>query len=185
MAAFNCYPGKLESLEGQPEDRPMNCKRFRPVLSIAGVCGALVLAANLSFAQDGPSHEEKATLARQGYMKLVVWEAGPLFGMAKGDIAYDAAAASEHAKRLQTLSDYPAVDLFVAGSSNADLPGKTRSLPKIWEDKAGFDKAFTDFDAAVAKVASQAGGGQAELAAAVGELGKSCGGCHKPFRADK
>ena len=71
------------------------------------------------------------------------------------------------------------------GSSDADLPGKTRSLPKIWEDMAGFEKALSDFQAAVGVVNEQAGVGQAELAAAVGELGKSCGNCHKPFRADK
>ena len=31
-------------------------------------------------------------------MQLVVWNAGPLFGMAKGEVSYDAAAASSHAR---------------------------------------------------------------------------------------
>ena len=68
------------------------------------------------------------------------------------------------------------------GTSNEDRPGKTRTLAKAWSDWDGFAKALGDWQAAVDALQSKAGAGQGELAAAVGELGKSCGGCHKPYR---
>ncbi len=150
--------------------------------TLAALCSAAVLVPTMAVAQD---MEDKAIATRQGYMKLVIWEAGPLFGMAKGEVPYDAEAAKAHAANLKTISLYPVGGLFVAGTSNADRPGKTRSLPKIWEDMAGFGKAYTDWQAAVAAVADAAGGGQPALAAAVGEMGKTCGGCHKPYRAEE
>lgn len=128
---------------------------------------------------------DDAIATRQGYMKLVVWEAGPLFGMAKGKMAYDADAAMEHAAKLKAISQYPVTGLFLPGTSKADRPGKTVAKPEIWADADKFAKAFENWQAAVAVVADVAGDGQKVLAGAVGELGKTCGGCHKPFRAKK
>jgi cytochrome c556 len=53
-------------------------------IGIAAGCAAALLA-TLAAGQDQKTLE-KAVAARQGLMKLIVWEAGPLFGMAKGDI---------------------------------------------------------------------------------------------------
>ena len=83
---------------------------------------------------------EKAVQTRQGFMKLVVWEAGPLFGMAKGEVPYDADIAKKHAANLLILSGYPYADLFVDGTSTADMSGKTEALPKIWEATCKRDK---------------------------------------------
>ena len=150
------------------------------ILSAVALTSAVLLAPTIAATQD---NESKAIATRQGYMKLVLWEAGPLFGMAKGNMAYDAAAAMAHAAKLKTISQYPVGGLFLPGTSKVDRPGKTRALPKIWEDMKGFDKAFTDWQKAVAALGDQVGKGQPALAAAVGELGKSCGNCHKPYRA--
>ncbi|MCH8167532.1 MAG: cytochrome c [Proteobacteria bacterium] len=136
----------------------------------------------IAVTQSQADTEDKAIATRQGYMKLVVWEAGPLFGMAKGEIAYDAEAATTHAANLKAISQYPVTGLFLAGTSKADRPGKTRAKADIWQDRAKFEAAFDDWRAAVAALAEVAGDGQPALAAAVGDLGKACGGCHKPFR---
>ena len=149
-------------------------------LSAIALCSAVLFVPTVAMTQDNA--DAKAIATRQGFMKLVVWEAGPLFGMATGDMAYDAEAAKTHAANLKIISKYPVQGLFWPGTSNEDYPGKTRALPKIWEDQAGFSKAFTDWQAAVETVNNEAGNGQPALAAAVRELGKSCGGCHKPFR---
>ena len=152
------------------------------VLGALAFCFAVSLVPTAAMSQDAG---EKAIATRQGYMKLVLWEAGPLFGMAKGEMAYDAGAAKAHAANLKTISEYPVGGLFLSGTSTADRPGKTRALPKIWEDMNGFGKALTDWQAAVATLGGEVGKGQPALAAAVGELGKSCGGCHKPYREKK
>lgn len=156
--------------------------RIRKTLSVATVGALAFMVPTVAMTQDSA---EKAIGTRQGFMKLVVWEAGPLFGMAKGEVPYDAEAAKMHAANLKTLSDYPYPSLFVAGSSDAEFPGKTEALPKIMEDMGGFDKAYGDFQMAAAAMAEAAGNGQEALTAAVGGLGKTCGGCHKPYRAKK
>ncbi len=83
-------------------------------LGIAALFSAAVLVPTIAAAQD---MEDKAIATRQGYMKLVVWEAGPLFGMAKGEVPYDAEAAKSHAAKLKTISLYPVGGLFIAGTS--------------------------------------------------------------------
>lgn len=160
---------------------PANLK----TLSVAAVCSAILLAPSAALTQGKPDTEDKAIATRQGYMKLVVWEAGPLFGMAKGDIAYNAEVAKAHAANLKTISAYPVGGLFLPGTSKADRPGKTRALAEIWKDQDKFAKALGDYQSAVAALGGQVGNGKDALAAAVSELGKSCGGCHKPFRADE
>ena len=156
--------------------------RNRKILSAVAVCSAVLLGSMIAVTQSQADTEDKAIATRQGYMKLVVWEAGPLFGMAKGEIAYDAEAATTHAANLKAISQYPVTGLFLAGTSKADRPGKTRAKADIWQDRAKVEAAFDDWRAAVAALAEVAGDGQPALAAAVGDLGKSCGGCHKPFR---
>lgn len=148
----------------------------------AFVAGALLGASAMASAAMA-DEAETATYARQGFMNLVSWEAGPLFAMAKGDMPYDAAMAKAHAERIKLLYQYPFPSLFLPGTSKEDRPGKTRALPEIWKDQAGFEQKFSDEQARVAKLAEQAGNGQEALAAAVGELGKGCGACHKAFRA--
>ena len=157
-------------------------RKFVMFGAVAAVAAALVMPA-AGVAQDKPNPGEKAMLARQGLMKLIVWEAGPLFGMAKGDVAYDAAAASARAANLAALSQYQVSGLFLPGTSDADHPGKSCALADIWNDPAKFDQEYRNFQAAVTALGKVAGNGQEALAAAVSEMGKTCGGCHKPFRA--
>lgn len=156
--------------------------RLRSV-SIAAVFVAVLGTPMVAMTQDAQDAGDKAIKARQGFMQVVGWEAGPLFGMAKGDVAYDADTAKAHAANMQALTHYAFPSLFLAGTSKGDRPGKTRAEAKVWEDMAGFEKAMADFAAAADGLVKVAGNGQQELAAAVGELGKSCGGCHKPYRA--
>jgi len=155
-------------------------KSFK-LFSALTICSAILFVPTL--AMSAGDKQDKAIASRQGYMKLVVWEAGPLFGMAKGKMAYNADEAKAHAANLKAISQYPVETLFLPGTSNADKPGKTRALPEIWKDGAGVAKAFKAWRSAIDGVVAAAGKGQGELAAAVGALGKSCGGCHKPFRA--
>lgn len=153
------------------------------VLGAVAVCSAMLLAPIVANSQDKPDAGDKAIEARQGFMRLVVWSGGPLFGMAKGEVPYDAAAASTRAANLTALTQYNFPELFLDGTSKADRPGKTRALPDIMADRAKFQATFEQLGAAVANVSAAAGKGQAELAAAVGEMGKVCGDCHNTFRA--
>ncbi len=161
----------------------MGTSKHLGVLGALAISSAILFVPTMAISQSAPDTEDKAIATRQGYMKLIVWEAGPLFGMAKGKMAYNADVAGAHAANLKTLAQYPVETLFLPGTSNADRPGKTRALPDIWKDEAGFKKAFESLRSAIGTVGEAAGKGQPALAAAVGALGKSCGSCHKPFRA--
>lgn len=154
--------------------------------SVKLVAAAAALSAAVFIPTAGMTggHAGKIIEARQGYMKLVGWEAGPLFGMAKGDIEYNADVAKTHAANLHHLTKYTIMSLFPPGTSNEEEKGKTRTLKKAWDDPDGFKKAFEDWFAAVDNLNAQAGNGKDALAAAVGGLGKSCAGCHKPYRAE-
>ena len=80
------------------------------------------------------------------------------------------------------------VALFPKGSGRGDFNEKTtRALPKIWENKRGFQAAATrlsEESAMLAKVA--AGGDKGAIAKQFGRMGKlACGGCHNMFRGAK
>ena len=143
----------------------------------------LLLLPTAALTQDDPG--EKAITARQGFMQVVSWEAGPLFAMAKGDIAYDAEMAADNAENLNAIVQYNVGRLFIDGTSKSDRPGKTRALAALWEDMDGFAAGFEDLQEKIAAVAEEAGKGKDALTAAVSEAGKACGNCHDDFRAEK
>lgn len=74
--------------------------------------------------------------------------------------------------------------LFPAGSG----PGsgvKTDALPNIWTDRAAFDTAMSELITESGKLAAIAGNGStAQIQAQYRAVGKTCGGCHRQFRAD-
>ena len=130
---------------------------------------------------------EKAIKARQSFMQVTAFNLGLLGAMAKGEREYDAELASAAAKNLHALSLQNNGAMWPEGSSN-DKPGltdKTRALPVIWASYptvAEKHKAWTD---ASADLAAVAGDGLDAMKSKIGPVGKSCGGCHKQFRAEK
>lgn len=153
------------------------------MMSLGALCTAILLLPVVAETQDDPG--EKAIEARQGFMQVVSWEAGPLFAMAKGDIDYDAEQAAANAESLHAVLQYPVGRLFIPDTSKADRPGDTRALGAIWEDPDAFGQAYENLRDAVGVVADEAGEGQQELTAAVSEMGNACGNCHDDFRADE
>src|SRR5699024_6946543 len=151
-----------------------SAERIRPMRTapaVAAICAA-ALFATMTVAQD-MTPEERATEARQGLMKLIVWEAGPLFAMAKGDISYAAETATARAENLATLAQYAGQTLFLPGSSTEDLGEEaTLALPAIWEDEEAFHQGFADLREQSAIVATEAGEGHDALLAAVGKMGR-------------
>lgn len=126
---------------------------------------------------------DDAIKARQGYYQLVKHNAGALFGMAKGDIEYNAEQAATHAANLDALAKLSVSSMWPAGSSKEDRPGKTRALPVIWSTFPAIGEKSKAFGDAAAKLSGSAGGGLDALRADVGALGASCKGCHDTYRA--
>lgn len=71
--------------------------------------------------------------------------------------------------------------LFVAGTESGM---NTKALPAVFTDHAGFEKAAATFVAAATKLGDAGkAGDKAAFATAYAELGQSCGGCHRGYRA--
>ena len=102
---------------------------MRKLLSVAIVGLAFAFTAP-SFADDKDPNL-KLIKARQGEMQLRAFNAGPLFGMAKGNIPYDAEMAASLAANLKMLLDLDMGRAWAQGTDNENYPGKTTSLPKI------------------------------------------------------
>lgn len=149
---------------------------------------SLGLMVAFTFGIVASAHADKALegkiKARQGYYQLVLANAGTLFGMAKGDVDYDAATASTAANNLKTLTMLDTSALWVPGTSKEEMTGKTRALKKIWDTYPAIAEKGEAFQKAVDGLAANAGSGLDGLRANIGALGAACKACHDDFRAD-
>ena len=143
-----------------------------------------VLAAGLTVNAADKDPLEKAIKARQAVMVLRAWNAGPLFAMAKGDIDYDAEVATTHANNLKAEFGMNNGAMWVEGTDAVDYPDLSRSLPEIWTTYPAVAEAGTQYKDAVNALADNAGGGLDALRSVIGDLGKSCKGCHDDFRTE-
>ncbi|WP_050527558.1 c-type cytochrome [Pseudorhodobacter aquimaris] len=126
---------------------------------------------------------ETVAQARIGYYRLVGLEMETLAAMAKGEIPYDAEVAKQRAENLAALRSYNAKGLYAEGTSNVDLPGKTRAKPEIWQDLAGLQAKGAAFGEAIDGLLVVADQGEAAFKPAFGKLGGTCKACHDDFRA--
>ena len=140
----------------------------------------LALLAPVSADDDDPV--EKAIKARIAAMTLRSWNAGPLFGMAKGDVEYDAELAGALANNLKVEAHMSNGSMWPGGSDNTAYKGKTRSLPEVWTTWPAVGDAGQAYKDATVALAAVAGDGLAALQSKIGDLGNACKGCHDDFR---
>ena len=142
---------------------------------------AAVLAGGVAFAGNAwaDAHGETPQIQhRVAVMKIIGGDIGAIAKVAKGEAEYSPALV-ERAKRMEALSKTVMV-LFPEGSQGR------RAKAEIWSDWAGFEKASNAVsDAMPALVSAVESGDKGQIGAALGAVGKSCGGCHKPFRTPK
>ncbi|MBM3566722.1 MAG: cytochrome c [Alphaproteobacteria bacterium] len=142
----------------------------------AGVC--LVAAAGAAYAQN---NEQNLLKYRQGIMRAVAFQNGPLNAFAKGEAPWSPAIA-QRAVNLAALSVI-AGDVFPPAGK--DIPN-TDAKPEIWLDPDGFKKSMTAFQTEAAKLADLARAGNADgVKAQVAAVGKTCGGCHDTYRVKR
>lgn len=118
-------------------------------------------------------------------MQIRSFSAGPLFGMAKGKIPYDAELASKLANNLKALLELDMGRAWAKGTDNKVYPGKTTALPKIWTTYPKISEKGKAYAKAVGELAAVAGNGLDALKGKIGALGKGCKGCHDDFREKK
>ena len=147
-------------------------KQFGTLLS-AAVIGIVI--STTAAAQVKP---EQLVKQRQAAMTLQGKYFGPLGAMAQGKAPYDAAVVARNAAFLDVLDKMP-WDGFAASTKDV----KSAALPAIWGESAKFKQAQDNFqDAVQSLVRASKGGDEAATKAAIGGVGKTCGGCHQNFR---
>lgn len=156
---------------------------MRSVLfAAAGIVAAGAFAATA--VADG--HLEGAVKARQALMTVNSFNLGPLGAMAKGEMEYDAEIAATNAKNLEMLAKMNTGAMWPEGSDNAALgEDKTRALPAAWAADSKVMEKHQDWVDATTQLVAVAGDGLDAMKPAVAGVGKSCGGCHDLYRAEK
>ncbi len=115
---------------------------------------------------------------RQAAMALQGKYFGPMAAMAQDKAPFKADVVAYNASLLDALSRMP-WDGFDASTKDV----KSATLPAAYTDTAKFKSAQDQFNSAVEKlVAASKGSDMAATKAAIGAVGKTCGGCHDNFR---
>lgn len=144
---------------------------------------SLIAAAPIAaMADDSP--EEAALEARKGYFLMLGANMGPLAGMAKGEIAYDEAKASQAAANIETLTHYPVGMHFLPGTAAGEMDD-SEAKPAIWTDMEGFSAKYNALVEAAAGAAEAVKGGQANVGPVVQKIGGACKGCHDDYREEE
>jgi cytochrome c556 len=117
---------------------------------------------------------------RQQLMESVGSNMGGIGTILKNQLAMPGHVES-HARQLAESSK-----LIAAAFKKEVSSDDSDAQPEIWKDWSGFESAIADFEKASNDLAAAAASGDgAAVGPAVKALGKSCGGCHKPFRKPK
>jgi cytochrome c556 len=151
------------------------------IMALLGVATAYPAAA-----EEAPTPEQQAAAAtstRQAVFKLLYFNLGPIVGMARGEVEFDAAIAERNARRIAAIA--PMIPDVFGAMDTREFDVTTQALPVIWDDMAEFsDKAAALVEAAGIFADTAAGGDQAATLGGLRSLGGACGNCHDTFRVD-
>jgi cytochrome c556 len=140
-------------------------------LLLGGLALAVGIVTTAAIAADDP------IVTRRKLMQANGGAAGVAVGMIKGDIPFNAAVAASALKTFDGVA-YSVGNFFPAGSDQGD----THASPKIWEDMGGFEAALVAFQEAADAGLQMDPQSLDDLNAAMGPIGKACGGCHETYR---
>lgn len=148
--------------------------------------GAVLALAPFSatLAQDAAASPEQqaqqAVELRQSVFHLIAYSFGPIGGMLKNKVPFDAAVVQKSAARIEALAP------MISETFQLDtrkFPLKTRARDGIWGLKADFDRDANNLVKAAADLSAAAKtGDKAATLQAAGSVGKACGACHDTFR---
>jgi cytochrome c556 len=140
---------------------------------------AVALGAGYTVAAFAQVKPEVMVKQRQAAMTLQGKYFGPMAAMAQGKAPFKADVVAYNASLLNALSRMP-WDTFDA--STKDVKGSA-ALPEIWSDEAKFKQARDNFQNAVQELVRVSGSSDENaMKSAIGDVGKTCGGCHQNFR---
>jgi cytochrome c556 len=143
-------------------------------LLVASVLAAAAITAEAQ-AQTNPNQQ---VANRKGAMNLQAKYAGPLFGMARGAVPYDARIVQRNADYLVALSQMPWEEFQPSSIGIAN----TRAKDSILKDPEKFKRLADALQSDAQKLATAArGGDQGAVKSAAQAMGRTCNSCHEGF----
>lgn len=140
---------------------------------------ALTLVNVAALADKKQSPEEMAASYRQSTFKMVKQHFGPMVGMIKGEIDFNAEAFSKNAEALQSLTQLAPNGFVTPGVAKG-----SKVKEAVWENPEDFAVKMQTFqDGAKAIVDAAKSGDLATIKPVFGKAAKSCKGCHKEYRS--
>ena len=146
---------------------------------VLALCAITLLASGGALAATAEERAQTAVDTRQGLLKVIVSYFGPIVGMAREQIPYDADVVRNNAEKVAVLA--PMIpDVFKMDTSGVDLD--TEAKDNIWSNADDFAaKAATVAERASA-LAAATEDGQGAAMKAFGALGGACKACHDEYR---
>lgn len=140
---------------------------------------AMVLGMGYGAAAFAQAKPDVLVKQRQSAMTLVGKYWGPIAGMASGKTPYNAQVVARNAGYLEVLSAMP-WDGFVDSTKDE----KSRALPAVFSENAKFKEGADAMQKSIAALSKASKGtDEGAIKTALGEVGKTCAGCHDNFRA--
>ena len=150
-----------------------------PLVHVLAVSLTTLLLVGVAQA-DGHEKDAARLKYRQSLMSIVGTNMGAIGDIMKNQLALPGAIANHAGQMAESAA------LIAPAFEKQITDGPTDAKPEIWQDWAKFEKAIADYaEAARGLQTAAAGADPAAVGPAMKALGKSCGGCHKPFRKPK
>lgn len=151
---------------------------------VLAVAAAGVLSSGIAVAQDAANekHAHWATKVRQSVFTLLGHNMGPIGGMLRGKVPYNAEVVESKAKNINQLANMIA---DVSRVNTSKFKVETEALDKIWaqpDDYAKKIQALVMASENVLKIVKT--GSEADVKKAMGQIGRACGSCHDDFKVD-
>lgn len=152
-------------------------------LTLAAILSSPVaLAENLVKEASSEKQANAAVQFRKAVLQLVRSNMGPLGGMAKGQIEYDADIMNTNSMRIEQLGLMMG-DYFVTDTRKFNV--KTDAEDKVWEQMDDFNSKIKDMVTAAGNLQKVAlAEDQDNYRKAIGDLGATCKACHDKFKKD-
>lgn len=136
---------------------------------------ALTIASG-ALAQAKPEDEIRY---RQSVMTVIARAFGPMSAMAQDKIPYSKDVVARNAQILEVLAPLP----WPSFGPGLDKGAPTKADTRVWSEAQKFKDAQDKMQQAVTKLGqSVKGGDEKAVKSALGDLGRSCKGCHDDFR---
>lgn len=160
--------------------RPSSSAPIQPIVRLAMTLGVIAAFSLLASAAVAGEADQARIEYRQSVMSIIGTNMGAIGDIMKYRLELPGAVAN-HANQMAE-----AASLIAPAFRKKLAEGATDAKPEIWADWAKFEKAIARYQGAARDLATAASSDDpSRVGPAMRALGKSCGGCHKPFRKPK